>query len=67
MAGDKEKEVPEVEEKVTPSGAVEGSGAEEAGKHGDEEDTGAQIAPIVKLEEVAISTGEENEEVLIDM
>uniref|UniRef100_A0A0D6QV95 RanBD1 domain-containing protein n=1 Tax=Araucaria cunninghamii TaxID=56994 RepID=A0A0D6QV95_ARACU len=31
-----------------------------------EEDTGAQIAPIVKLEEVAVSTGEENEEVTFD-
>ncbi|GLJ54224.1 hypothetical protein SUGI_1162840 [Cryptomeria japonica] len=41
---------------------------EEAGKTGaDEEDTGAQIAPIVKLEEVAITTGEENEDVLFHM
>ncbi|EFJ35962.1 hypothetical protein SELMODRAFT_165523 [Selaginella moellendorffii] len=34
---------------------------------GEEEDTGAQIAPIVRLEEVAVKTGEENEEVLLDM
>ncbi|KAL3655733.1 Ran-binding protein 1 c [Castilleja foliolosa] len=33
----------------------------------DDEDTGAQIAPIVKLQEVAVSTGEENEDVLIDL
>ncbi|KAH9328999.1 hypothetical protein KI387_001107 [Taxus chinensis] len=32
-----------------------------------EEDTGAQVAPIVKLEEVAVTTGEENEDVLLDM
>jgi Ran-binding protein 1 len=50
---------------VAPTAAEET--AEEAGKHGDEEDTGAQIAPIVKLEEVVISTGEENEDVLLDM
>ncbi|KAK9101409.1 hypothetical protein Scep_024839 [Stephania cephalantha] len=34
---------------------------------GDEEDTGAQFAPIVKLEEVAVTTGEEDEEVLLDL
>ncbi|XP_072958651.1 ran-binding protein 1 homolog b-like [Typha angustifolia] len=34
---------------------------------GDDEDTGAQIAPIVKLEEVAVTTGEEEEDVLIDL
>ncbi|KAG0590937.1 hypothetical protein M758_1G132100 [Ceratodon purpureus] len=61
MAGDDEKEVRVVEE-ATSSEPAEGS--EEV--HG-EEDTGAQIAPIVKLEEVAISTGEENEDVLLDM
>jgi Ran-binding protein 1 len=40
---------------------------EEATAAGEEEDTGAQIAPIVKLEEVAITTGEEDEEILLDM
>eukprot|EP01018_Ginkgo_biloba_P013133 Gb_13361 [translate_table: standard] len=41
---------------------------EEAGKAGaEEEDTGAQIAPIIKLEEVAVTTGEEDEDVLLDM
>ncbi|CAM0872707.1 unnamed protein product [Alopecurus aequalis] len=40
---------------------------EEAAPAGEEEDTGAQIAPIVKLEEVAITTGEEDEDVLLDM
>ncbi|XP_077220801.1 ran-binding protein 1 homolog b-like [Tasmannia lanceolata] len=34
---------------------------------GDDEDTGAQIAPIVKLEEVTITTGEEEEDALIDL
>ncbi|KAE8700811.1 Ran-binding protein 1-like protein c [Hibiscus syriacus] len=33
----------------------------------DDEDTGAQVAPIVKLEEVAVSTGEENEDAIIDL
>jgi Ran-binding protein 1 len=64
-----EKDVSGVEEKATPSVAPTAAEetAEEPGKHGDEEDTGAQIAPIVKLEEVVISTGEENEDVLLDM
>ena len=34
---------------------------------GNEEDTGAQIAPIIKLEEVAVTTGEENEDALLDL
>ena len=62
MAGNEEQEVRVVEE-ATSSEVAEGS--EEHAK--EEEDTGAQIAPIVKLEEVAISTGEENEDVLLDM
>ena len=33
----------------------------------EDEDTGAQVAPIVKLQEVALSTGEENEHVLLDL
>ncbi|KAL6580835.1 hypothetical protein OROMI_006758 [Orobanche minor] len=33
----------------------------------DDEDTGAQIAPIIKLQEVVVSTGEENEDVLLDL
>ncbi|KAL1557294.1 Ran-binding protein 1 c [Salvia divinorum] len=33
----------------------------------DDEDTGAQIAPIVQLQEVAVSTGEENEDVLLEL
>ncbi|KAI0501922.1 hypothetical protein KFK09_016867 [Dendrobium nobile] len=42
---------------------------EEAGETaaGEDEDTGAQIAPIVRLEEVAVTTGEEDEEVLLDL
>ncbi|GFZ15555.1 pleckstrin homology (PH) domain superfamily protein [Actinidia rufa] len=33
----------------------------------EDEDTGAQVAPIVKLQEVAVSTGEEHENVLLDL
>ncbi|KAK4784794.1 hypothetical protein SAY86_019162 [Trapa natans] len=40
---------------------------EEAVPAGEDEDTGAQIAPIVKLEEVAVSTGEEDEDALLDL
>ncbi|EEF45739.1 ran-binding protein 1 homolog a [Ricinus communis] len=35
--------------------------------HADDEDTGAQVAPIVKLEEVAVSTGEEDEDPILDL
>lgn len=40
---------------------------EEEAVAGEEEDTGAQIAPIVRLEEVAVTTGEEHEDVLLDL
>ncbi|GJV79625.1 Ran-binding protein 1 homolog a-like protein [Tanacetum coccineum] len=33
----------------------------------EDEDTGAQIAPIVKLEEVAVTTGEEDEYAILDL
>lgn len=33
----------------------------------EDEDTGAQVSPIVKLEEVAITTGEEDEEAILDL
>ncbi|CAK9164651.1 unnamed protein product [Ilex paraguariensis] len=33
----------------------------------EDEDTGAQVAPIVKLQEVAVTTGEEHEDALLDM
>ncbi|KAI3454164.1 hypothetical protein Pfo_010827 [Paulownia fortunei] len=33
----------------------------------EDEDTGAQVAPIVKLQEVAVTTGEENEEIILDL
>ncbi|GMY10564.1 ran-binding protein 1 homolog a-like [Fagus crenata] len=33
----------------------------------DDEDTGAQVAPIVKLEEVAVTTGEEDETSILDL
>jgi Ran-binding protein 1 len=32
----------------------------------EDEDTGAHVAPIVKLQEVAVTTGEENEDALLD-
>ncbi|KAF6149727.1 hypothetical protein GIB67_017460 [Kingdonia uniflora] len=34
---------------------------------GEEEDTGAQIAPIIRLEAVAVTTGEEEEDTLLDL
>ncbi|XP_047312651.1 ran-binding protein 1 homolog a-like [Impatiens glandulifera] len=34
---------------------------------GEDEDTGAHIAPIVKLEEVAVATGEEDEDAILDL
>ncbi|XP_020231704.1 ran-binding protein 1 homolog c [Cajanus cajan] len=40
---------------------------EEAPAVGDDEDTGAQVAPIVKLEEVAVTTGEEDEDAILDL
>lgn len=40
---------------------------EEEAQAGDDEDTGAQVAPIVKLEEVAVTTGEEDEEAILDL
>ncbi|KAI3450289.1 hypothetical protein Pfo_006954 [Paulownia fortunei] len=33
----------------------------------EDEDTGAQVAPIVKLEVVAVTTGEEDEEAILDL
>lgn len=33
----------------------------------EDEDTGAQVAPIVKLEEVAVTTGEEDEDAIFDL
>ncbi|KAK6231202.1 Ran binding domain - like 2 [Theobroma cacao] len=40
---------------------------EENAPAADDEDTGAQVAPIVKLEEVAVSTGEEDEDPILDL
>uniref|UniRef100_A0A2P2LCN1 Uncharacterized protein MANES_18G136500 n=1 Tax=Rhizophora mucronata TaxID=61149 RepID=A0A2P2LCN1_RHIMU len=39
---------------------------EDEGPVAEDEDTGAQVAPIVKLEEVAVTTGEENEDPVYD-
>ncbi|RRT81113.1 hypothetical protein B296_00014317 [Ensete ventricosum] len=41
--------------------------AAEATAAGEDEDTGAQIAPIVTLSEVAVTTGEEEEDALLDL
>ncbi|KAK0602969.1 hypothetical protein LWI29_000037 [Acer saccharum] len=40
---------------------------EEEAPHNEDEDTGAQVAPIVKLEEVAVTTGEEEEDAILDL
>eukprot|EP00246_Nothoceros_aenigmaticus_P005279 TRINITY_DN17206_c0_g1_i1.p1 TRINITY_DN17206_c0_g1~~TRINITY_DN17206_c0_g1_i1.p1 ORF type:complete len:229 (-),score=57.70 TRINITY_DN17206_c0_g1_i1:486-1172(-) len=65
MGGGEDHDVPATTaEHATPS-VVDREETDEAGK--EEEDTGAQVAPIVTLEEVAVSTGEENEDVLIDL
>ncbi|KAF3613607.1 Ran-binding protein 1 -like protein b [Capsicum annuum] len=40
---------------------------EEEAAGADDEDTGAQVAPIVRLEEVAVTTGEENEDAILDL
>ncbi|XP_010253798.1 PREDICTED: ran-binding protein 1 homolog b-like [Nelumbo nucifera] len=40
---------------------------DEAAAGGEDEDTGAQVAPIVKLEEVAVTTGEEEEDAILDL
>lgn len=45
----------------------EHTGEEETSAAAEDEDTGAQIAPIVKLEEVAVTTGEENEDPILDL
>ncbi|GAB2275050.1 Ran-binding protein 1 b [Dionaea muscipula] len=40
---------------------------EEENAPAEDEDTGAQVAPIVKLEEVAVTTGEEDEDPILDL
>ncbi|RYR22211.1 hypothetical protein Ahy_B03g067486 [Arachis hypogaea] len=40
---------------------------EEEAPAGEDEDTGAQVALIVKFEEVTVSTGEENEHAILDL
>ncbi|KAL9261873.1 Ran-binding protein 1 homolog b-like protein [Drosera capensis] len=47
--------------------AYDADDAEETAAADDEQDTGAPIAPIVRLEEVAVSTGEEHEDPILDM
>lgn len=45
----------------------EEEGEEDSKPSAEDEDTGAQVAPIVKLQEVAVTTGEENEDILLDL
>ncbi|MFS8010052.1 putative Ran binding domain, PH-like domain superfamily [Helianthus anomalus] len=40
---------------------------EEEAAAAEDEDTGAQVAPIVKVEEVAVTTGEEEEDAIRDL
>lgn len=40
---------------------------EDAAPAGEDEDTGAHVAPIVRLEEVAVTTGEEDEIAILDL
>ncbi|XVF76848.1 hypothetical protein PTKIN_Ptkin13bG0300000 [Pterospermum kingtungense] len=40
---------------------------EENAPAAEDEDTGAQVAPIIKLEEVAVTTGEEDEDPILDL
>lgn len=40
---------------------------EEEAAAAEDEDTGAQVAPIVRLEEVAVTTGEEDEDAILDL
>lgn len=49
------------------SNEPEHSREEEETATGEDEDTGAQVAPIVRLEEVSVTTGEEDEEALLDL
>ncbi|KAI5058178.1 hypothetical protein GOP47_0026348 [Adiantum capillus-veneris] len=58
MAGSEEKE------SVENTPAEEGDDPRPAAE---EEDTGAEVAPIIKLDAISVSTGEENEDVLIDL
>eukprot|EP00897_Mesotaenium_endlicherianum_P004535 jgi/Mesen1/4109/ME000216S03363 len=66
MADKDEVELPKTEEPTTSTPRPEEEEGEEVPK-GDDEDTGAAFAPIVKLEEVSVSSGEEFENVLFDI
>lgn len=46
---------------------IEGEEDDDSRPAADDEDTGAQVAPIVQLQEIAVSTGEENEDVLLEL
>ncbi|KAL3530906.1 hypothetical protein ACH5RR_010228 [Cinchona calisaya] len=45
----------------------EHSREEEETAAAEDEDTGAQVAPIIKLEEVSVTTGEEDEDAVLDL
>lgn len=40
---------------------------EEENAPAEDEDTGAQVAPIVRLQKVAVTTGEEEEDAILDL
>lgn len=67
MVGDEEKEVKIVSEIMMMLEVIEEEIEDFLKVMGEEEDIGVQIVLIVKLEEVVVSIGEENENVLIDM
>eukprot|EP00245_Coleochaete_scutata_P014225 TRINITY_DN6000_c0_g1_i1.p1 TRINITY_DN6000_c0_g1~~TRINITY_DN6000_c0_g1_i1.p1 ORF type:complete len:232 (-),score=82.00 TRINITY_DN6000_c0_g1_i1:761-1456(-) len=66
MAGLEEK-APKLEYEEATTSTAEASGDADDAAKAEEEDTGAEIAPIVKLEEVAVTSGEENEDCLYEV
>ena len=61
-SGDEDRE----ETKTTTATSAEDA-EDDSKPSAEEEDTGAEVAPIVKLDAVVVSTGEENEDALIDL
>ncbi|WOG87391.1 hypothetical protein DCAR_0206615 [Daucus carota subsp. sativus] len=57
----------EAERKVEKEVVADKEEEDNAAAAAEDEDTGAQVAPIVRLEEVAVTTGEENEEAILDL
>lgn len=65
MAGNENEESLEAEASASASASASAQDAEDA--PGEEEDTGAEVAPIIRLDAVAVTTGEEDEDALIDL